>query len=106
MAHAHATALRTADIFHASTLADEYLTAPDALDSEDKVNQTDKGASLRCAATRPPVSAVRHSPAAHVLIAALVEEMLSALREEVKEMDRNSWFYETQDPQVPMRVKI
>ena len=47
-----------------------------------------------------------HSPAAHVLIAALVEEMLSALREEVKEMDRNSWFYETQDPQVPMRVKI
>ena len=40
------------------------------------------------------------------VIAALVEEMLSALREEVKEMERTNWLYETQDPQVPMRIKI
>ena len=39
-------------------------------------------------------------------VAALVEEMLSALREEVKEMDRTNWLYETQDPQVTMRIKI
>ena len=40
------------------------------------------------------------------LVAALVEEMLSALREEVKDMDRTNWLYETQDPQVTMRLKI
>jgi len=39
-------------------------------------------------------------------LAALVEEMLNALREEVKEMDRTNWLYETQDPQVGARVKI
>ena len=39
-------------------------------------------------------------------MAALVEEMLSALREEVKEMDRTNWLYETQDPNVAMRIKI
>ena len=39
-------------------------------------------------------------------VAALVEEMLSSLREEVKEMDRTNWLYETQDPQVGARVKI
>ena len=44
--------------------------------------------------------ALIHSPAA------LVEEMLGALREEVKEMDRTNWLYEVQDPSVTMRVKI
>ena len=44
--------------------------------------------------------------AAHVFVAALVEEMLSALREEVKEMERTNWVYETQDPHVAMRIKI
>ena len=44
--------------------------------------------------------ALTHSPAA------LVEEMLGALREEVKEMDRTNWLYEVQDPSVTMRVKI
>ena len=28
------------------------------------------------------------------------------LRDEVKEMDRTNWLYETQDPQVAMRVKV
>lgn len=32
--------------------------------------------------------------------------MLSALREEVKEMDRTNWLYESQDPQVAMRVRV
>lgn len=36
---------------------------------------------------------------------ALVEEMLSALREEVKDMERTSWLYESPDPQVAMRIK-
>ena len=36
----------------------------------------------------------------------LVEEMLSALREEVKEMERTKWLYEAQDPEVAMRLKV
>ena len=39
-------------------------------------------------------------------IAELVEEMLGALREEVKEMDRTNWLYETQDPQVSLRIVV
>jgi len=37
---------------------------------------------------------------------ALVEEMLGALREEVKEMDRTNWLYEVQDPSVTMRISV
>ena len=62
----------------------------------------------------PPLVTLRPMRLAHptlVLVcvhrlAALVEEMLNALREEVKEMDRTNWLYETQDPQVGARVKI
>lgn len=39
-------------------------------------------------------------------LAALVEEMLNALREEVKDMDRTNWLYETQDPQIAMRINV
>ena len=58
---------------------DDFLPPADPLDADEKVNQTDK---------------------------ALVEEMLTSLRDEVKEMDRTNWLYETQDPQVAMRVKV
>ena len=58
---------------------DEFLAAAEPLDADEKVSQTDK---------------------------ALVEEMLTSLRDEVKEMDRTNWLYETQDPQVAMRVKV
>ena len=62
----------------------------------------------------PPLVTLRPMRLAHptlVLVcvhrlAALVEEMLNALREEVKEMDRTNWLYETQDPQVGARVKL
>lgn len=57
----------------------DELASAEALDTEEKVTQTDK---------------------------ALVEEMLSALREEVKEMDRTNWLYETVDPHIAMRIKI
>ena len=58
---------------------DEFLAATEPLDADEKVSQTDK---------------------------ALVEEMLTSLRDEVKEMDRTNWLYETQDPQLAMRVKV
>ena len=82
---------------------DELLTAPDALDAEEKVNQTDKGA--HAAAHRAQYTHA-HNPLRVISSAALVEEMLGALREEVKEMDRTNWLYETQDPQVAMRVTV
>ena len=37
---------------------------------------------------------------------ALVEEMLSSLRDAAKEMDRDNWLYESQDPQVAMRIRV
>ena len=77
------------------------LTAPEALDAEEKANQTDKGAHQHCARR-----ATTHHSRERILSAALVEEMLTALREEVKEMDRTNWLYEAQDPQVAMRIKI
>jgi hypothetical protein len=61
------------------TCTDELAPTPEALDLEDKITPTDK---------------------------VLVEEMVSALREEVKEMDRTKWLYEAQDPEVTMRVKV
>lgn len=58
--------------------ADELLTAPETLADDEKPNQADK---------------------------ALVEEMLTALREEVKEMDRTNWLYE--DPAIStLAVKL
>ena len=57
----------------------DELPVPDALDGDEKTNQTDK---------------------------ALVEEMLGALREEVKEMDRTNWLYDNQDPSVTMRINV
>ena len=57
----------------------ELLAAADAADGDEKVNQTDK---------------------------ALVEEMLSGLRDAVKEMDRDAWLHETADPNIAMRITV
>ena len=57
----------------------ELLAAADAPDGDEKVNQTDK---------------------------ALVEEMLSGLRDAVKEMDRDAWLHETADPNIAMRITV
>ena len=53
-------------------IADDLLTAPEALDAEEKINQSD---------------------------IALVQEMLTNLREEVKELDRTSWLYDNPNHQ-------
>lgn len=58
---------------------DGELTAPEVTDGEEQVNQNDK---------------------------ALVEEMLSGLRDAVKEMDRDNWLYEAQDPNIGMRIVV
>ena len=49
------------------------MTAPEALDADEKTNQSDK---------------------------AVVATLINELREEVKEMDRTSWLYENPDTQV------
>ena len=57
----------------------EVLATPEVLDSDEQVSQADK---------------------------ALVEEMLCSLRDASKEMERDNWLYETQDPQVAMSIKV
>lgn len=38
--------------------------------------------------------------------AALVEEICTTLREEVKEMEKTNWLYEANDPLVSTRIKL
>jgi hypothetical protein len=94
--------------------ADELLTAPESLDADEKASQHDKGARRRAHRPTTPIlfssvstSLTKNAPSpTHPRIAELVEEMLGALREEVKEMDRTNWLYETQDPQVSLRIVV
>ncbi len=37
---------------------------------------------------------------------AIVEETLTALREEVKELAKTAWLYEGKDPEIASRIKI
>ena len=55
-----------------SLTAADFLTAPEALDADEKPNENDK---------------------------TVVKQLCDQLREEVKELDRTAWLYENPDPQ-------
>ena len=70
---------------------------------EEKPNPTDAGANcciwLLCRAVAKLIPCLD-------ALAALVEEMLNSLREEVKEMERTNWMYETRDPNALQRINV
>ena len=64
--------MRAVIISARSLTAADFLTAPEALDADEKPNENDK---------------------------TVVKQLCDQFREEVKELDRTAWLYENPDPQ-------
>eukprot|EP00316_Scyphosphaera_apsteinii_P007138 CAMPEP_0119343558 /NCGR_PEP_ID=MMETSP1333-20130426/106510_1 /TAXON_ID=418940 /ORGANISM="Scyphosphaera apsteinii, Strain RCC1455" /LENGTH=80 /DNA_ID=CAMNT_0007355953 /DNA_START=44 /DNA_END=286 /DNA_ORIENTATION=- len=80
MATAQAVAATRKTLFRRSADGDELLTATqEPTESDEKTAQNER---------------------------ALVTEMLGSLREEVKEIAKTDWLFETNDPYVASRIKV